>query len=130
MAVQIIPPRTPGGTHTVKPTKTSLTQRLARFSALHPWRVLVAWGLVLLASMMAIATLLGSALTTDAEITTNPDSVKASELLMAGFPDRDQVDEVVIIRSADLTANDPEFEEFVATFAPHSRTLVATQTRQ
>ncbi len=114
MAVQIIPPRTPGGTHTVKPTKTSLTQRLARFSAMHPWRVLVAWGLILLASIVAIGTLLGSALTTDAEITSTPDSVKASELLMDGFPEGDHIDEAVIIRSADLTAEDPAFGGFVA----------------
>ena len=33
---------------------TSITQRLARVSAVHPWRVLVAWGLILAASVVAI----------------------------------------------------------------------------
>ena len=33
---------------------TSITQRLARAAAVHPWRVVVAWGLILLASVVAI----------------------------------------------------------------------------
>ncbi|MBA3309620.1 MAG: hypothetical protein H0U28_06095 [Nocardioidaceae bacterium] len=37
----------------------SLTQRLASVSALHPWRVLAGWGLALVASIGAIAALLG-----------------------------------------------------------------------
>ena len=39
----------------------ALTQRVVRLSALRPWRVLAAWGLVVVASVAAIATLLGSA---------------------------------------------------------------------
>ncbi len=91
----------------------SWTQRLARFSALHPWRVLTLWGLVLVASVMTIATFLGSALTTDASITTQPDSVRADELLFTNFPAGNAIDEAVIIRSADLTTDDTAFRDFV-----------------
>jgi RND superfamily putative drug exporter len=127
MRSSAIPPTAPTG-HEVEPKPRSLTQRLARFSALHPWRVLAAWGLILLASFAAIATLLGSALSTDAEITTDPDSVKASELLMAGFPEGDQVDEAVIIRAADRTAEDPAFRGFVDDLRSSIEGTGATQT--
>ena len=36
---------------------TSFTQYLARVSALHPWRVLTVWGLILAASVVAIGAL-------------------------------------------------------------------------
>lgn len=58
----------------VQASGRSVTQRLARAAAVHPWRVVVAWGLVLLASMMAIATLIGSAFTADSAATSNPES--------------------------------------------------------
>ena len=93
---------------------TSITQRLARSAAVHPWRVVVAWGLILLASMVAIATLIGSAFTSDGSITSNPDSVKAEQVLAENFSQGDRIDDAVIIYSADLTADDPEFQAFVA----------------
>ena len=59
MSVQTTPESSSGGSRSTRPSSISLTQRLARFSALHPWRVLIAWGMVLLASFVAIGTLLG-----------------------------------------------------------------------
>ena len=64
-------------------SSVSITQRMAGVSAHHPWRMLVAWGVILVASFAAIASLLGSALTTDANITTRPDSVVADDRLAA-----------------------------------------------
>src|ERR1700754_2466753 len=93
---------------------TSLTQRLARTSAMHPWRIVAAWGLVLVASVAAIAGLLGSALNSDSSITTHPESMRADEALVASFPQSDRVDEAVVICSAQHTADDAEFREFVA----------------
>jgi uncharacterized membrane protein YdfJ with MMPL/SSD domain len=92
----------------------SFTQRLARASALHPWRILGIWAIVLLASIASIVTLLGSALSTDADITTRPDSVQARDLLAASFTQRNQIDEAVIVYSADLAAKDPAFNAFVS----------------
>ena len=91
----------------------SITQRLAQTSAHHPWRVLAAWGLVLLASFVTIATMLGSALTTDAEITTRPDSVQASDLIAAAFANKNNVDEGVVIYAPANTADQQEFRDFV-----------------
>ena len=56
--------------------RASFTQYLARVSAVHPWRVLTAWGLILAASVVAIGALIGSAFTSDGTLTTNPDSVQ------------------------------------------------------
>ena len=93
---------------------TSITQRLARVSAVHPWRVVAAWGLILLASVVAIGGLIGSAFTSDGSITSNPDSVKADQVLAENFSQADRIDDAVIIYSAQLTSEDPEFRAFVA----------------
>jgi len=91
----------------------SYTQRLARVSAHHPWRMLALWGVILVASFAAIGMLLASALTTEASITTRPDSVVADDLLAASFPDNQTVDEIVIISSPDIPTSDSDFMAFV-----------------
>jgi putative drug exporter of the RND superfamily len=98
----------------VKAGGTSLTQRLARSAAVHPWRVVVAWGLVLLASMVAIATLIGSAFTSDGDLTGDPESARAAEVIDESFSQGDRIDDAVIVYSADLSSEDPQFQAFVA----------------
>src|SRR4051794_18110554 len=85
----------------------SRTQRLAKASAAHPWRVLTAWLVLVAASVVVIGALLGSALTSDANITTRPDSVKADELISRSFPQGRSFDESVVVHSRSLTADDP-----------------------
>jgi RND superfamily putative drug exporter len=91
-----------------------MTQRLAQTSALHPWRVLAGWGLVLIASIVMIMGLIGSAFTSDATITSNPESLRAEQVLADNFSQADRVDDVVVIRSDQLTSDDQEFRSFVA----------------
>ena len=91
-------------------------QRLARISARHPWRMIAAWGLILVASFLAIGALLGSALTTEADITARPDSVIADDLMTSNFPQGQAVDEIAIVQSPELTATDPAFMSFVEDF--------------
>ena len=50
---------TDSGNAGVDVRRVSVTQRLACMSALHPWRVLAVWGLVLVASFGAIGVFLG-----------------------------------------------------------------------
>ena len=97
----------------VHTSNTSFTQHLARVSAVHPWRVLAAWGLVLAASVVAIGTLIGSAFTSDGSITSNPDSIRAEQVIADNFSQADRIDEAVVIYSADLTTDDAEFKAFV-----------------
>ena len=92
----------------------SLTQRSARFAAAHPWRVLATWGVVLLASLVAIGALLGSALTTDQDVTTNPESKRAADLMGQSFPVRDGSSEFVVVHSGSRSAADPDFRRYVS----------------
>jgi putative drug exporter of the RND superfamily len=101
-----------GGQHLVR--RGSIPQRLARASAGHPWRVVAVWGLVLVASVVTIGGLLGSALTSDASITTRPESVRADEVIAGNFSQRDRVDEAVLIHSGSLTTDDAAFRRFVS----------------
>ena len=97
------------------PSGGALTQRLARTAALHPWRVVLTWTLILVASVVAIGGLLGSALNSDASLTTHPESVRASDTIDENFPRAERVDEAVVIHSTQLTTENPEFERFVTT---------------
>jgi RND superfamily putative drug exporter len=94
--------------------RASFTQYLARASAVHPWRILAVWGLILAASVVAIGSLIGSAFTTEGSITSNPDSITAEQVIADNFSQADRTDEAVVIYSPDLTSDDPEFKAFVA----------------
>ena len=94
--------------------RTSSTQYLARVSAMHPWRVLTVWGLILAASVLAIGSLIGTAFTSDGTLTTSPDSVRAEQVIADNFSQGDRIDEAVIIHSATLSTGAAEFKTFVA----------------
>jgi uncharacterized membrane protein YdfJ with MMPL/SSD domain len=81
-----------------------LTERLARVSEAHPWRVVSAWAIAVVVSIGIVATLLGSALTTEIEQTNEPESFRAERLVEESFsPEtRQYVDEVIIVRGAGL----------------------------
>ncbi|HET9938988.1 MAG TPA: hypothetical protein VFQ28_09355, partial [Gaiella sp.] len=87
-----------------------LTGRLARASSRHPRRTLAAWGVILVLSVAAIGGLLGSTLTTDAEMTNDPESYRAYDLIGEHFPPSgDYVTDVVVVRSPTLRVDDPAF---------------------
>lgn len=68
------------------------------------------WGLALAISIGLIVALLGSSLTTDAELTNDPESYRAYDLIGEHFPPSDDyVDDVVVVRSATLTVDDDAF---------------------
>lgn len=92
---------------------TSFAQRLARAAAGHPWRVVVAWALVLLASMVAIASLIGSAFTADDTAPSNPESARAAQVIGDNFSQGDRIDDAVVIHSPGLVSDDPQFQDFV-----------------
>ncbi len=94
--------------------QTSAVQRLSASCARHPWRTLTAWFVVLCLSLGSIATLLGSGLTTEGGIKTEPDSLKGFNLLEDRFPARDDVSDLVVVRSETGSVTDPGFQESVA----------------
>lgn len=90
-------------------------EALARRSARRPWLTIGVWVLLLLAAVYATATMLGDVLTTEEGLLNNPDSGRANQLLREGLRDPEQVREAVIIRSDDLTVDDPAFRRQVET---------------
>src|SRR5215210_4832092 len=96
-----------------RPTEMSITERIARASAAHPWRTLVGWAVALVAAVAAIALVMGE-LTTEGRGTNNPQSERAVERLQHAFPPdpRRIVTDFLIVRSARHTVDDPAFRAF------------------
>lgn len=103
------------------------TQGLAVASARHPWRVVVAWALTSVAAMVAIAALLGGALTTDGEPTNDPQSLAALDVLHASFPPQDGgATDVVVVRTEDGAADEAGLRQFLDTMVDRSPEISAT----
>jgi RND superfamily putative drug exporter len=85
-----------------------MTERLARYSALHPARMLAIWGVIFVLSVAAIALLLPSAITTDATVTNDPESEQGyAAMSRHERASDDVVNEVVLFRApgGDVTAD-------------------------
>jgi putative drug exporter of the RND superfamily len=92
-------------------------RRLAAIAVARPGRVLAVWGVVVLVGFALISGLLGSALSSEADVTSNPESKRAEDLIDARLPQREALDEVVIVRSDDVTVTSPAFRERVRSLA-------------
>lgn len=92
----------------------SATQRLAMACARRPWRTVGVWGVVLLVAIVASGLFLGSALTPEGRVTSNPDSIKGQDLLDERFPDRNAVSETVVVVADDGNVADPQVQQTVA----------------
>jgi RND superfamily putative drug exporter len=97
---------------TRRPRSVFSTAGLARLSALHPWRVLALWAVVLALAGYA-AQGLGDALTTEVTMTNNPESVRANDLLASRLRPFEPVTETVIVRSETATVDDAAFRTVV-----------------
>ncbi|MCO5227834.1 MAG: MMPL family transporter [Thermomicrobiales bacterium] len=88
-------------------------RRLAGACARHPWRVVGAWGVIFLLSMVVTANGLTGVLSNDFVLTTDFDSVVGSrELANSSLSDSIGVGESIVIRSLDGTiVDDPAFRE-------------------
>ncbi len=91
----------------------SLTERLARASALHPWRTIVAWVAAILIAVAAVVFLLADALTTEGYVTNEPESLRAYDVLSEEFPAPRGFDEIVVVGAERLGVDDPAFREQV-----------------
>ena len=89
------------------------TEALARASARRPWLTIGAWFALLVVSGFLIMNLLGDALTTDADITTNPQSKQARKLIEDRLRGPQRVNEIVIVQSDSATVDDPAFRRVV-----------------
>jgi putative drug exporter of the RND superfamily len=89
-------------------------EALAGAASRHPWRTLAVWAVLILAAALATSAFLADALTTQANFTSRPESVRARDLVEQRLrgPERDT--ELVIVRSASRTVDDPAFRARVA----------------
>jgi putative drug exporter of the RND superfamily len=88
-------------------------RRLAAISVARPRFVLAVWGVVALVGFVLIGGLLGSALSSEGDVTSNPESKRAEQLIDARLAGRDALDELVIVRSDNLSVTAAAFRERV-----------------
>ena len=109
-----------------------MTERLAVWSSRRPWLTLAGWVVVFVAAIAITAAFVGDALSGDEEITRATDSRRADELQSERFAgeraDRG-VTEVIVVRSATATVDEPRFERRVRALAADVRAAGAEQVR-
>jgi RND superfamily putative drug exporter len=106
---------------------SGLTERLARTSALHPWRTIGIWAALIVLAAIAVGTLLGSGLTSDIKFRADkPDSLVGQELLEQRLTGPRQTTDFVIVRSATATVDDPAFRAYVDDLAESIASLGPT----
>jgi uncharacterized membrane protein YdfJ with MMPL/SSD domain len=98
-------------------------QKLASLSARHPWRTLGAWVVLVVVGIVAIGALLGGALTTEGNPTNNPPSQRAEDVVDRSFPAAAgaSVTDIIIVRSARYTVDEPQFQSVVRDLASDVR---------
>ena len=89
------------------------TGTLARAAGSHPWRVIGAWLVILVIAVMLIGSLLGDALTTDDEVTNNPESEQGRTILDERLGVSEGSEEMIIVRSQTYTVDDVEYQNHV-----------------
>jgi len=92
-------------------------QGIALACARHPWRTIVAWIVLVVLAVFAIATLLS--LTTDGNPTNDPQSQRAKDLLAASFPPTvgAAMTDIVVVRSDRYRVRTPQFDALVRSLA-------------
>jgi RND superfamily putative drug exporter len=94
--------------------RMGLTERLARASSRHPRRVFAAWIGAIVAALALVAAFLPGNLTTNGHVTGNPQSKQAEDIFNRHFPpDKNGIDELIVVRSPTLTVDDAAFKRFV-----------------
>ena len=97
-------------------------RRLTNWSARHPWRVLAVWGVAVLVGIALTAAFIGD-LTTESQVTNNPESEQAYELIGSRIPfdPDDEVNELIIVHTPSFEVEDPAFRAKVVDLAESIR---------
>lgn len=95
----------------------SLTERLARGSARHRKKVLAAWGLLVIVSVVVVGAFLSSALTTAQDFINSPEAKRGIELIEGTSLEGVAADETVVVRSDRFVVEDAAFRERVDSLA-------------
>jgi uncharacterized membrane protein YdfJ with MMPL/SSD domain len=109
-----------------------MTERLAVWSGRRPWLTVAIWALAFVGAVGVSAAFLESALSGDEEVTAATESRRADELQRERFAEhggsrgRDPT-EVVVVRSAEATVDEPQFQRWVQGLAVQLRQAGASQ---
>ena len=90
------------------------TESLAVASSRRPWRTLAIWALLVVGSLWVSGTLFASAISTEDRFLNEPESQIAAELLEERLRGPMRITELLIVRSEELTVDDPAFQEQVS----------------
>jgi putative drug exporter of the RND superfamily len=96
-------------------------RRLAMFATAHPTRVLALWALLAVIGIGLTGAFLSSALTSESGMTSNPESLRAQDLIDERLPGSNDLDELVIVRADRLDVRDPAFAARVRSIAGELR---------
>jgi RND superfamily putative drug exporter len=88
-------------------------QTVARYSALHPWKTIGLWAVLLLAAMAVIGSLLSGALTAQYSFVGKPDSQVGRDLLAQRMGMPQKANEIVVVSSSTQAATSPAFRQEV-----------------
>jgi RND superfamily putative drug exporter len=93
-----------------------MTERLAGACSRHPWRTIAGWGVALVLAFACIAVLLPGNLTSEGGAAGNPEFRQAERIEFSSFPFNPRLNfsDLVIVRSARYTVDQPAFRAFVA----------------
>ena len=89
------------------------TENLARVSARRPKRTIAIWAVVMVVAFGLVGGLFSDVITTEFKFLDNQESDRATKLLEERLRGSDTAREVVTVRSADLTVDDPAYREQV-----------------
>ena len=89
------------------------TEKMARVCARHPWHAIFTWLCLIVIGVMLTITLLQGAMTTSIGFTDGPESKRADDLLAERFPEANGVQELVIVKSRDLTVDDAAYQDYL-----------------
>ncbi len=104
-----------------------MTRRLAVACARHPWRTVGAWIGAIAVAVLLVGSLLGDNLTSEGHVTNNPESLRGYDLLAERFPQKQEFDELVIVRSETLRTDAAPFRAKVAGLAAALRATGGTE---
>ena len=89
------------------------TEHLARASANQPKKTILIWLVALIVAFVAVGSFVEGTMTTEFFFYGNPESKRADTLLEERLRGPADVNEVIIVKSADLTVDDAAFEQHV-----------------
>lgn len=95
--------------------RAGFTERVARATATHPWRTVGVWLAVVVVAFLAVGSLLSSGLTSEMkQHGEQPDSAVAQKLIEDRMTGEHRMTDFVIVKSAELTVEDPDFQTYVS----------------